>query len=245
MLRITQALRSALRPLHRSLGLSLGLLVASAAGGCVLYGEPDDYKTCAEVACGNNASCGDGQCFCDPGYTGNPYTGCQADKPVVDESCAKDCGQNAYCSEGECYCELDHVYVCGPNAGCLPEARLCDDTPDCPNSADEEVAVCSPAIFQEWLLTDSCDDGLDIEWRLFSQDRDWAWPDIDSTFRTAGYGIDVYQIVQCFEGETICFAGQSGATTWGFNLDGSGSCEACCAPCGSQQTLDLGFLTCQ
>lgn len=233
-----------LRPLHLAL-CALGLFTASVGAGCTLYGSPDDYKTCAEVACGNNASCGDGQCFCDPGYEGNPYTGCESSKPIVDESCAKECGQNAYCSENECYCELDHVYVCGANAGCLPEARLCDGTPDCPNAADEAIAVCNKPIFQEWLLTDSCDDNLDIEWRLFSQDRDWAWPDSTATFKSAGYGIDVYQIVQCFEGETICFAGQSGTMTWGFNLDGTGMCDACCAPCGSQQTLDLGFLTCQ
>ncbi|MBZ5714470.1 hypothetical protein [Nannocystis pusilla] len=236
---------SSLRTALRSLPLFAGLFTAAVAGGCVLYGEPDDYKTCQEVACGNHASCGDGKCFCDPGYEGNPYTGCQDATPAVDEECAKDCGQNAYCSEGECYCELDHVYVCGENAGCMPTERLCDKANDCPNAADEALAVCSPPVFQEWLLTDDCDDGLDIEWRLFAQDRDWTWPSIDSTFRTAGRGVDVYQIIQCFEGEWICFAGASGDVTWGFNLDGTGECENCCAACGSQDLLDLGFLTCE
>lgn len=229
----------------RSLPVRLALVAfLSGVAGCTLYGSPDEYKTCADVACGANASCGDGQCFCDAGYEGNPYTGCDAVKPVVDESCTLDCGQNAYCSEGECYCELDHVYVCGPNAGCMPESRLCDDTPDCPNAADEAIVACGKPIFQEFLLTDACDDNVDIEWRLYSQDRDWAWPNADTTFRTAGYGIDVYQTVQCFEGEYVCFAGQSGDTKWGFNLDGTGTCDACCAPCGDQPTLDVGLLTC-
>lgn len=233
-----------LKSLHAA---AVGLFTLSAAAGCVLYGSPDEYKTCAEVACGLNASCGDGQCFCDAGYDGNPYTGCDAVKPVVDESCTKECGQNAYCSEGECYCELDHVYVCGPNAGCLPKERLCDGTPDCMDGqADEVEFLCEKPtpLFQEWLLTDACDDSTEIDWRLFSLDRDWAWPSIDTTFRTAGYGIDVYQVVQCFDGEVICFAGKSGETVWGFNLDGTGECEACCFECGSYPTLDVGLLTC-
>jgi hypothetical protein len=249
MQRTPSTLRTALpsllsRALHGSPAVLAGLFAAAFAGGCVLYGEPDDYKTCNEVACGNHASCGDGKCFCDAGYAGNPYTGCEAAQPEVDEKCTRDCGQNAYCSEGDCYCELDHVYVCGANAGCLPSARLCDDTPDCPNAADEQVAVCSQPVFQEWLLTDDCDDNLDIEWRLFAQDRDWAWPDAESLFRSSGLGVDVYQVIQCFEGEKICFAGQSGDVTWGFNLDGSGQCDNCCAVCGEFELLDLGYLTC-
>lgn len=228
----------------RRSGLLAGLFALGLAGGCVLYGEPDDYKTCNDVACGAHASCGDGQCFCDPGYEGNPYTGCHAVKPEVDPDCDKECGANAYCSEGECYCEVDHVYVCGVNAGCLPVDRLCDGTADCPNSADEAVAVCSRPVFQEWLLTDDCDDGLDIQWRLFAMDRDWAWPDASATFRTGGYRVDTYQVIQCFENEWICFAGQAGDVTWGLNLDGTGQCDQCCAQCGQQDLLDLGFLTC-
>lgn len=234
-----------LRIALRSLPLFAGLFAAAAAGGCVLYGGPEEHKTCAEVACGNHASCGDGECFCDPGYDGNPYTGCHDATPEVDESCNQDCGQNAYCSEGACYCELDHVYVCGDNAGCLPTERLCDQTPDCPNGADEAVAVCSQPIFQEWLLTDACDDGRDIEWKLFALDRDWAWPGAETAYSTAGFGVDVYEIIQCFEGERICFAGASGDVTWGFNLDGTGECEACCTTCGYEALLDLGLLTCE
>lgn len=230
-----------LRPLH----LALGLFTASVGVGCTLYGDPDDYRTCAEVACGNHASCGDGQCFCDAGYEGNPYTGCQSSQPIVDDSCTRDCGQNAYCSEGACYCELDHVAVCGANAGCLPTSRLCDDTPDCPNAADEAIVACKAPLFQEFLLTDGCADGQDIQWRLYALDRDWVWPDATSTFASAGYNVDVYQIVECFTGETICFAGESGTTKWGFNLDGTGSCDTCCYRCGDDQTLDLGYLTCE
>lgn len=227
--------------------LTRTLLVAlvAATAGCVLYGDAEEHKTCEDVACGAHASCGgEAECFCDPGYQGNPYEGCVDPKPVIDENCAVACGQNAYCSEGECYCELDHVPVCGANAGCMPVARLCDDKQDCPNGADEQPTACSTPVYQEWLLTDRCDDGEDIEWRLFALDRDWVWPSQGESFFTSGYLVDVYQTVQCFRDETICFAGASSTSTWGFNLDGTGECEACCAQCGSQELLDLGFLDC-
>ena len=234
--------------------LSLSLLPACLLGslcsflmGCVLYGDAEEVKSCDDVVCGNNATCGGDQaeCFCDAGHAGNPYDGCFAEQPVVDATCKADCGQNAYCSEGECYCDLDHVAVCGANAGCMPEARLCDAQEDCPNAADENVAVCSPPVFQDWLVTDDCDDGAPIEYRLFSQDRDWSWPGATTTFKTTSLGAEDYQTIQCFEGELICFAGASGDVVWGFNLDGSGSCDACCATCGSDSVLDLGFLSCE
>lgn len=219
---------------------------AAMAAGCVLYGPAEEYKTCDDVVCGNNASCAEetADCYCEAGFEGNPYEGCKSVQPEVDPECKLDCGQNAYCSEGACYCELDHVAVCGANAGCLPETRLCDGMPDCPNQADENVAVCEAPLFQDWLVTDDCDDGLPIEWRLFSQVRDWSWPGADTTFLTTGLGAEDYQTIQCFSGEMICFAGKSGETVWGFNLDGSGSCDECCAPCGGDTVLDLGFLSC-
>lgn len=226
--------------------LLLGLVAAT--GGCVLYGQPEDLKTCEEVICGANASCGGdkAECFCEAGYEGNPYDGCQATMPIVDDSCNVSCGQSAYCSEGACYCELDHVPVCGSNAGCFPEARLCDKVEDCPNGADESVAACSPSLFQEVLLTDRCDDGEDVQWKLYGLDRDWSWPGGEDVFRTGGYLVDVYQTIQCFEGEVFCFAGASGNNTWGFNLDGTGECENCCYLCGNEGygLIDFGFLDC-
>jgi len=225
----------------------LPAFVLSFVTGCVLYGDAEEFKSCDDVVCGNNATCGGDQaeCFCDAGYAGNPYDGCFAEQPPVDETCKLDCGQNAYCSEGECFCELDHVAVCGANAGCLPEARLCDGQQDCPDAADENVAVCSPPLFQDWLVTDDCNDDLPIEWRLFALDRDWSWPGATTTFKTTGLGAEDYQTVQCFQGEVICFAGAAGDVVWGWNLDGSGSCDACCYECGSNSVLDLGFLTCE
>lgn len=221
----------------------VALALSSAAAGCVLYGEPD--RSCADVVCGNNASCGgDAECFCDAGHEGNPYEGCVSTHPAVDPDCKLDCGANAYCAKDTCFCDVDHVAVCGVNAGCMAESQLCDGTADCPDEADENVAVCQPPVFQDWIITDACDDGVDVTWRIFSLDRDWAWPGVDTTFRTSGLLVDTYATIQCFEGETICAAAVAGDRSWGLALDGTGTCEACCFTCGDMDLADAGYLEC-
>lgn len=225
----------------KTLSRTLLVALAAATAGCVLYGDAEEEKTCAQVVCGSNASCGgEAECFCDAGYAGNPYDGCKAIMADVDESCTLDCGQNAYCSEGACFCELDHIAVCGANAGCIPESRLCDLEEDCPDGADEAPAACSEPIYQEWVATDTCDDSEDFEWRLYALDRDWVWPPADESFVTSGFGVDSYQTIQCFRDETICYAAASASNAWGFNLDGTGECDDCCAKCGAEATLYIG-----
>ena len=39
-------------------------------------------------------------------------------------------------------------------------------------------------------VTDDCDDGQDVSWKLFSDTRDWTWPAGDSEYRTPGLGYD-------------------------------------------------------
>ena len=52
----------------------LPAFVLSFVTGCVLYGDAEEFKSCDDVVCGNNASCGGDQaeCFCDAGHAGNP-----------------------------------------------------------------------------------------------------------------------------------------------------------------------------
>lgn len=225
----------------KTLSRTLLVALAGATAGCVLYGDAEEHKTCAEIVCGANASCGgEAECFCEAGYEGNPYEGCSARKPEVDASCDVACGQNAYCMDKECYCELDHVPICGANAGCLPEARLCDAKQDCPNGADEQPAACSTPVYQDWVATDTCDDGADFEWRLYALDRDWVWPAAGDSFFTSGFGVDAYESIQCFEGETICYAAVSGDIAWGWNIDGTGDCTDCCFACGAGDVFYIG-----
>ena len=128
------------------------------------------------------------------------------------------CGVNAYDAGGTCACLVGY-----------------DGDP---------YEACDPLI--DLLITDLCDDGLDIEWRIFAEERSWVWPDGSQVFVTAGYDVDTVETLQCYEGETLCFGAASGDQVWGLGLEGPGgnlSCTDCCFDCGAY-LFDLGFLTC-
>lgn len=218
--------------------------------GCVIYTDDREQDLCKNVECGEHASCGEGICFCDTGYSGNPYNpqGCQPTRPDPDNSqCDPECGENAYCSNNQCVCNVGTVAVCD-TGDCLAESKLCDGVVDCGNGKDEDFAVCYPLVEQTWLWTDDCNDSLDIELKLFSQDRDWVWPSEESVFVSDGYQVDTYQSIDCFEDETICFGAQSGidenALVWGVGLDGTSDCDSCCFLCANN-IIDAGFFTCE
>jgi hypothetical protein len=64
--------------------------------------EPDsDLPPCAEVTCGDHATCEDGQCQCDDGYEGDPDQGCE-----LPPACGQDgCSTGASCFDGDCICD--------------------------------------------------------------------------------------------------------------------------------------------
>ena len=135
---------------------------------------------------------------------------------VVDDGGA--CGINAYFTSGQCYC-LDG-FGGDPDQGCDP-------------------------IMTVW-ITDACDDGLPIQWRLFADEREWVWPEEGLVFETTGYLEDNYQDILCFEGERICFGGAAGERVWDLGLEGPQgphSCDDCCFDCGAYE-FDLGYLGC-
>lgn len=128
------------------------------------------------------------------------------------------CGAQASRIGGECVCLADHVG--DPYVGCDP--------------------------VMTFLITDACDDGLDVEWRMHARDRDWVWPDANSVFVTPGLDVDAHQNLGCLTDETICFGAVAGERVWGVGLEGPQgphSCEDCCFTCGPYE-VDLGFLTC-
>jgi hypothetical protein len=94
-------------------------------------------------ACGVNAQCKvishSPMCFCDSGYTGDPFSNCYQQQNAIIENptpCQPSpCGANAVCKEynnaGSCTCLVD--YVGNPYEGCRPE---CTVNTDCtPNKA--------------------------------------------------------------------------------------------------------------
>lgn len=94
-------------------------------------------------ACGVNAQCRaishSPMCFCDNGFTGDPFSNCFPLQPVILERPSpcdpSPCGSNAICKEynsaGSCSCVQD--YIGNPYEGCRPE---CSVNSDCtPNKA--------------------------------------------------------------------------------------------------------------
>jgi len=204
-------------------------------------------SSCTGRTCSANGRCDDGACLCNAGFAGNPYAlyGCQ---PVSTLSpCQPSCGTDAHCEGGTCRCAEGTVSVCG-NGNCVPTRNLCDGTPDCPNSADEDPLVCFDGAVQPWALVDLCDDGGDVRWRVWAQDRDWVWPDPESTFSSDGFDTISRQSIECVVGELLCFGAESEAgseaSVWGVGLDGRGECDDCCEPC-SIDIVDMGDLACE
>ena len=86
---------------------------------------------CIGVFCGSHGRCSNGQCVCDPGYTG---VGCQ----TVDACYAISCGFYGRCSNGMCICDpgytgvecetVDTCYdiVCGVYSTCSNGVCICD-----------------------------------------------------------------------------------------------------------------------
>lgn len=222
----------------------LGWLAAGLVAACFVDGGDDPVRLdpCDVVACSVDGYCQAGECHCDPGFVGNPDAlhGCQ---PSGTKSpCGTTCGLNAFCDSGECVCDDGFVAVCG-TGDCIGTDRLCDGTADCANAADEDALVCFDGAVQYWTVVDGCDDGEDVAFRLWAQDRDWVWPSVDSEFRTAGLEQVSSEPIECLDGELICFGGVAGDRQWGIGLDGEGSCDDCCQPCASD-VVDIGALTC-
>lgn len=219
-------------------GVGVGL------GGCVLEvpREPPD-QACDDVQCSTNGYCRDGACYCTSGFLGNAYAlhGCQSTRPGL--GCTTTCGLNSYCENGACVCDEGFIAVCG-TGDCLALRQLCDGVPDCPNQADEAPQTCAQEVIQQWTLVDDCDDGLDVSWRLWSQERDWAWPGPDHPFVSEGVGRPSHEEIECLKGEDICVGALAGERVWGVGVDGTGACNDCCFRC-IDEPVDLGGFGCE
>jgi hypothetical protein len=211
------------------------MAVLALAAGCVLE-VPDDAvpEPCEVTICSSNAWCSGGTCHCDEGYAGNAHAvdGCRPESPGT--SCASGCGDNAWCADDVCQCESGYVAVCDAG-GCLAVAYLCDGYDDCAGGEDEHASACVDQAIQDWEVVDGCDDGVDVEWRVWSLERDWVWPSIDEVFVSYGFGVASTEPIQCLDGELVCFGARSmdGELVWGVGLDGTAECDDCCVSCAS------------
>jgi len=130
---------------------------------------------------------------------------------------------------------------CGPFAYRYRGDCICEDGYQ---GDDPYVEGCAPVM--TFRLTDDCDDGADVLWRLFSDTREnWQWPEGEDVYETPGLGWDDLRAITCEPDEWICFGAEteSGTLVYGVGLDFSASCDDCCYPCESRE-IDLGYLTC-
>jgi hypothetical protein len=217
------------------------LFLLSLATACVI--DPDDEPQllgpCGGVECSDHGWCDAGECRCDPGYVGDPYAehGCSRVG-----ACATTCGLNSYCEDGSCVCADGFIAVCS-TGDCLAASSICDGVVDCANEADEADDLCATFVVQTWVVSDGCDDGQDVQWRLWSEDGAWVWPNIEEVYVTAGLGARTSETIECLEGETICLGGGADDAAWGVGIDGTMTCDRCCFACTSE-SIEYGALLC-
>jgi hypothetical protein len=212
----------------------------SIAGGCVIDSDdPEIVGPCGGVQCSDNGWCDAGECRCDAGYVGDPYAehGC-----TQVGACETTCGLNAWCDAGACVCADGFVAVCS-TGDCIAQSSVCDGAVDCANEADESSEICDTFVVQTWTITDACDDGVDVQWRLWSEDGTWVWPNIEEVFVTQGFGARTSESIECLEGETLCFGGAADGAAWGVGVDGAMTCDGCCFRCASE-SIEYGDLLC-
>lgn len=99
------------------------------------------------------------------------------------------------------------------------------------------INITSPAtaVFR---LTDACDDGEKIHYRLFQVDSSGSriarWPREQGYYYVIrSYGVEGFNRVPCPAGQHVCYGAESanGKESWGVGLDGTKGCKDCCRSC--------------
>ena len=187
-----------------------------------------DYKNCSELVSGTK-----GQAACKYDCSGYDTSSCR--EPVCGDN-ETDSGE--VCDGNSVLCEtLDSSYY--GNAAC--------------NSSCGGYEMDSCMEFQEVTvsLTDQCDDGEDILFRLFqfadsdSYNYDRFWPeDSSKVFVSNGLNQEAATKIYCEKSKLICYGGKpedSDSTYWGVGINGNKGCEGCCFECqdGVEKSIDL------
>jgi hypothetical protein len=119
-------------------------------------GDTDTPLTCAEITCGENATCSEGVCTCDDGFLGDPYTGCAEENPCADVECPVGSSCNP---DGSCSCDpffTDNGSDCEPQVPADPATRSEADVCEIWTSTHDRS---SPDF---WMIepTEPCDPGV-------------------------------------------------------------------------------------
>ena len=113
----------------------------------------DSGESCDSVSCGSNASCHEGSCHCDSGYTGDPDVEC-----TEPSSCSDGCPSGATCLEEQC--------ICDPGFSASGSDCIAETVSDPATRTESEV--CQRWNEDSWTMTF-------VEWEIEPQDKcDWG-----------------------------------------------------------------------
>jgi hypothetical protein len=196
-------------------------------GDGVCNGSETQATCCADCGCPSGESCQSGSC------AANPYCGdgvCNGSETQA--TCCGDCG----CPSGES-CQSG---ACQPNAVCgdgvcgagETQDNCCADCGCLVGYSCRGSCVYVGTSTMTWSITDSCNDGLTIDMRLFDINARLVWPAPPSDYVLAP-SQSYSQNITCNTGNKICLGARQGTKYWGVDIDDSKSCTDCCWFCGN------------
>jgi hypothetical protein len=208
-------------------GGAVGPTCRGAAGACALTSD-----CCSGLICQGN------QCVQPP-----QCRGAAAACAITTDCCAglicegNTCSAPPTCGDGKCS-PGETQDSCCTDCGCVLGSYCSVATHAC-------IAA---SVSMTWTFTDSCVDGLAIQYRFFDSVNGVVWPStLSNTFQSTADGQTVHNSIACIQGATICYGAEpnptSGTIYWGVDLTGTAGCTACCATCGV--TNPQINLTCQ
>ena len=90
----------------------------------------------------------------------------------------------------------------------------------------------------QWTFADNCRDGRGAQLRFFDLTHGGFWPaDPTQVFAVQDDGVSKFATLTCVPSARICYGAEpnptDGSVYWGAGLEGTMSCDACCATCGN------------
>jgi len=81
--------------------------------------------------------------------------------------------------------------------------------------------------------------GGQVQYQLYSMDRNWSWPGGDRAFVLPANGQVRSTLIQCRRGELVCYGAwrsNNRRISWGVGFDARFNCRDCCFTCNGVST---------
>ena len=122
------------------------------------------------------------------------------------------------------------------------EVRGYDSTTKGDYTLQVEISGTSSTFDIDLFITDACNDGEHIQYRLFEYTSSLSarpsrvWPQGGLVYVTPGLNREVGNPLTCTSGRLVCYGGESRDTQryyWGRGIEGDEVCSSCCVVCSS------------